>query len=185
MSFRLASSLLRRAASSPQLQLPSPSSSCRRVVPTVLRSGSGSSNFFAARYTSSTAGTDADLPPAVKIEGPCAGPSAKVKAICSQILELNVVEVAQLAKLFQTSVGLSDSDLNFGGGGGGGGGGAAATTGGETKKEEVKVEKTQFDLKVRVCVCVCVCGSFTSLLMCCGIGLFRCGQTDTPTGHPC
>ncbi|KAG7389658.1 hypothetical protein PHYBOEH_007390 [Phytophthora boehmeriae] len=64
----------------------------------------------------------------------------KVQTVLDQILELNMVEIAELSHAIQTKFGIAESAFQVGMGGGGGGAAPAA--------EEAKEEKTAFDVKL-------------------------------------
>eukprot|EP00245_Coleochaete_scutata_P008717 TRINITY_DN2718_c0_g1_i1.p1 TRINITY_DN2718_c0_g1~~TRINITY_DN2718_c0_g1_i1.p1 ORF type:complete len:209 (+),score=49.69 TRINITY_DN2718_c0_g1_i1:493-1119(+) len=72
-------------------------------------------------------------------------PSERVQALAEEIIQLSMLDVANLTKLLRKKLGIPEG-MAFGmaapmGGGQGGGGAAAA-------QEEVKVEKTAFDVKL-------------------------------------
>ncbi|GAB9474834.1 Ribosomal protein [Globisporangium polare] len=79
---------------------------------------------------------ETDVQKAVKSE---LAPSPKVQTVLDQILELNMMEIAELSFAIQEKFNIPDSA--FSGGFGGGGGAAPAA-------EEPKEEKTQFDVKL-------------------------------------
>ncbi|KAE9010357.1 hypothetical protein PR003_g15680 [Phytophthora rubi] len=64
----------------------------------------------------------------------------KVQAVLDQILDLNMIEIAELSHAIQTKFGISESAFQVGMGGGAGGAAPAA--------EEPKEEKTAFDVKL-------------------------------------
>ncbi|KAF4321814.1 hypothetical protein BBO99_00004501 [Phytophthora kernoviae] len=64
----------------------------------------------------------------------------KVQTVLDQILDLNMVEIAELSHAIQTKFGIAESAFQVGMGGGGGGAAPAA--------EEAKEEKTAFDVKL-------------------------------------
>ncbi|OWZ11538.1 Ribosomal protein L7/L12 [Phytophthora megakarya] len=65
----------------------------------------------------------------------------KVQTVLDQILELNMVEIAELSHAIQTKFGIAESAFAVGMGGGGAGGATPAA-------EEAKEEKTVFDVKL-------------------------------------
>ncbi|KAG2779074.1 hypothetical protein PC116_g20283 [Phytophthora cactorum] len=67
--------------------------------------------------------------------------SPKVQTVLDQILDLNMVEIAELSHAIQTKFGIAESAFQVGMGGGAGGGAAPAA-------EEAKEEKTAFDVKL-------------------------------------
>lgn len=67
--------------------------------------------------------------------------TSKVQTVLNQILELNMVEIAELSHAIQTKFGIAESAFQVGLGGGGAAGSAPAA-------EEVKEEKTAFDVKL-------------------------------------
>ncbi|ETP41798.1 ribosomal protein L7/L12 [Phytophthora nicotianae P10297] len=67
--------------------------------------------------------------------------SPKVQTVLDQILDLNMVEIAELSHAIQTKFGIAESAFQVGMGGGAAGGAAPAA-------EEAKEEKTAFDVKL-------------------------------------
>ncbi|CAI5726884.1 hypothetical protein KXD40_002331 [Peronospora effusa] len=65
----------------------------------------------------------------------------KVQTVLDQILELNMIEIAELSHAIQTKFGIAESAFQVGMGGGAGGNAAPAA-------EEPKEEKTAFDVKL-------------------------------------
>ncbi|CEG40598.1 ribosomal protein l7 l12 [Plasmopara halstedii] len=64
----------------------------------------------------------------------------KVQTVLNQILELNMIEIAELSHAIQAKFGISESAFQVGMGGGG--------TGAVSAAQEVKEEKTAFDVKL-------------------------------------
>uniref|UniRef100_A0AAV1T1S5 Uncharacterized protein n=1 Tax=Peronospora matthiolae TaxID=2874970 RepID=A0AAV1T1S5_9STRA len=65
----------------------------------------------------------------------------KVQTVLDQILELNMIEIAELSHAIQTKFGIAESAFQVGMGGGASGSAAPAV-------EEAKEEKTAFDVKL-------------------------------------
>ncbi|TDH65887.1 hypothetical protein CCR75_006277 [Bremia lactucae] len=65
----------------------------------------------------------------------------KVQIVLDQILDLNMVEIAELSHGIQTKFGIAESAFQVGMGGG-------AASGSAPVAEEAKIEKTAFDLKL-------------------------------------
>ena len=70
-----------------------------------------------------------------------------IKALCDELLQLNVVEIRSLLTRLQTRLGIRDDQLSTGGGGGGGGGGGAAAPA-AAAAPAVEAPKDVFTLKL-------------------------------------